>query len=284
MMGTMARTPFRAIAISVALSPVGAGLRAGQRAYEADPPDRARRGSATSRAMSRCSRPAKKNGRRPSLNRPLTTGDKLWTEHDARAEISRRTGGRPAGQRHGLLISQCRRRHDPDAHDRGRHQREACARSTATSRSRSTRRMSRCRCCVAGNYRVEVNDAGDTTVVKVSEGAAQVTGPSQDTSSCMPSKLSRSRASMISSRSSARWARPTSSIHGAWSAIDATITRRLRGPPSTCRPTSRATRISTTTARGVRNPSTDTCGRRGTSRVDWAPYRYGRWVWISPWG
>ena len=31
-----------------------------------------------------------------------------------------------------------------------------------------------------GNYRVEVNDAGDATVVKVSEGEAEATGGSQD--------------------------------------------------------------------------------------------------------
>ena len=31
-----------------------------------------------------------------------------------------------------------------------------------------------------GNYRVEVNDAGDTTVVKVSEGEAEASGASQN--------------------------------------------------------------------------------------------------------
>ena len=54
--------------------------------YEADPPDRAARLSYIQGDVSM--QPAGEEDWAPAiLNRPLTTGDKLWTERDARAEI-----------------------------------------------------------------------------------------------------------------------------------------------------------------------------------------------------
>ena len=144
-----------------------------------------------------------------------------------------------------------------------------------------------------GNYRVEVNDAGDTTVVKSAKARPRPPAVRR-IPSCTLSRPSRSAATTISSRSSARWARPTISTPGAWSAIGATIARRLRGRRSTCRPTSRATKISTTTARGAPSPNTATCGRRRAS--PWAGRRIATaagcgsrpwgWTWIddAPWG
>ena len=99
----------------------------------------------------------------------------------------------------------------------------------------------------------------------------------------MPSKSSLSTASMTSSRGTARWAHQTNSIPGASSAIDAMNAWPLLVPPNTCRLTSRATRISRTTARGAPKPSTAMCGHRASP---WAgrPTNIGRWVWVSPWG
>jgi hypothetical protein len=85
MMGTMPQTHFLPIA---ALSYVSCGSAYAQDSepYEADPPSRAARLSFISGDVSL--QPAGEQDWAPALtNRPLTTGDKLWTEHDARAEI-----------------------------------------------------------------------------------------------------------------------------------------------------------------------------------------------------
>ena len=65
-----------------------------------------------------------------------------------------------------------------------------------------------------------------------------------------------------SPRSSTCWARRMSSIRGAWNATGATSAWRHRPRrSSTCRPMSRVTKTSTTTALGAPRRSTDTCGR-----------------------
>ena len=39
-----------------------------------------------------------------------------------------------------------------------------------------------------------------------------------------------------------------------------------------------------TTANGCASLNTATCGARRYVAAGWAPYRYGRWAWVSPWG
>ena len=43
-------------------------------------------------------------------------------------------------------------------------------------------------------------------------------------------------------------------------------------------------KISTTTAAGVPIPEYGTVWFPHVTIVGWAPYRYGHWAWISPWG
>ena len=47
-----------------------------------------------------------------------------------------------------------------------------------------------------------------------------------------------------------------------------------------------AIRISTRTARGAAKPEYGNVWQPSMSYVssDWAPYRYGRWIWVTPWG
>jgi hypothetical protein len=81
----MARTPFRYLILCASLL---AGLAQAQDSepYAADPPDRAARLSFISGDVSL--QPAGESDWTAALvNRPLTTGDKLWTEQNARAEI-----------------------------------------------------------------------------------------------------------------------------------------------------------------------------------------------------
>ena len=86
MMGTMRRTLSRAIATLTLCLLCGSAYAEGNEQYDADPPSRAARLSFISGEVSL--QPAGEQDWAPALvNRPLTTGDKLWTEHGARAEI-----------------------------------------------------------------------------------------------------------------------------------------------------------------------------------------------------
>ena len=113
------------------------------------------------------------------VNRPLTTGDRLWSDQDGRAEVQVGPATVRLGSNTGFSFLnvdddtiQMRmtagvvnlRVRSLDSND----QMEIDTPNLALSILRP------------GNYRVEVNDAGDATVVKVSEGEAEATGGSQD--------------------------------------------------------------------------------------------------------
>src|SRR4051812_44354405 len=85
-MATMARKPlqlFAALSLSLLM---GFARAQDSDAVEADPPDRAARLSYIQGDVSM--QPSGEDDWAPAiLNRPLTTGDKLWTEPGARAEV-----------------------------------------------------------------------------------------------------------------------------------------------------------------------------------------------------
>ena len=178
MMGTMPQTPFRRFATLSLCLLWGSAYAQDSEPYEVDPPSRAARLSFISGDVSL--QPAGEQDWAPALiNRPLTTGDKLWTEHGARAEIY---VGPAAVRLDGNTGFSFLNVNDDTIQMRmtagvvnvsvpsleGNEHIEIDTPNVAISLLR------------AGYYRVEVNDAGDSTVVKVSEGDAQATGPSQD--------------------------------------------------------------------------------------------------------
>src|SRR6188768_2550140 len=177
-MGTMAHAPFQFFAILGLSLLAGIAQAQDSDSYTADPPDRAARLSFISGDVSL--QPAGETDWTAALvNRPLTTGDKLWTEQNARAEIY--VG--PAAVRLDGSTGFSFLNVDDDTIqmrvtagvlnvsvrtlDGGEHI-EIDTPNVALSVLR------------AGNYRVEVNDAGDATIVKVSEGSIQGTGGGQD--------------------------------------------------------------------------------------------------------
>src|SRR5882757_876664 len=117
---------------------------------ESDPPGRVARLSYTNGSVSL--QPAGvEDWADATVNRPLTTGDKLWTDRDSRAQMNITAGiaivhVRDLGEDQSLEID------TPNV--------------AVTLQS-------------PGDYRVQVNEAGDTTVVKVSSGDAQVSAAGQ---------------------------------------------------------------------------------------------------------
>src|SRR5712664_3544323 len=214
------------------------------------------------------------------VNRPITTGDKLWTDNGSRAELhigsaairlSSNTGfsflnldDRTAQIRvtEGTLNVRVRRLEEDETF-------EIDTPNLAFSVLRP------------GNYKIDVNEAGDTTVVTVRDGEGEVTGGGS--------------AYTIHARET-----------GTFAGIDQLDADVQRFSPDEddfdhwCYDRDRHADHSTS----ARYVSTDVIGYDDlddyggwrdapeyghvwfphTTVVGWAPYRYGHWVWISPWG
>jgi hypothetical protein len=281
MMGTMARTPIRAIALMSLSLLWGLAYAQDNEPYAADPPDRAARLSYITGDVSL--QPAGEEQWAPALvNRPLTTGDKLWTERNARAEIY--VG--PAAIRLDGTTGFSFLNVDDDTIqmrltagvitvsvrtlDGGEHI-EIDTPNVALSLLR------------AGHYRVEVNDAGDITVLKVSEGSVQATGPSQDTVVYAQQ--------VVTFRGTDELVAQFGTLGGP-DDFDSWSLERDRYDERAA--TSRTAEYVSPDVTGYQDlddngswSSEPEYGYVWTPRyvaVGWAPYRYGRWVWVSPWG
>ncbi|PYU84593.1 MAG: hypothetical protein DMG50_04010 [Acidobacteria bacterium] len=214
------------------------------------------------------------------VNRPITTGDKLWTDNDARAELhigsaairlSDNTGfsflnldDRMAQIRltEGTLNVRVRRLEQDETF-------EIDTPNLAFSILRP------------GNYKINVNEAGDATVVVVRDGEGEVTGGGS---------------------AYAIHPRETGTFSGA-DQLDADIHRlgdndddfdHWCGDRDRREDRSQSSRYVSSDVIGYEDLD-DNGGWRPvpeygavwfphTTIVGWAPYRYGHWVWISPWG
>ena len=215
-----------------------------------------------------------------TLNRPLTTGDRLWTEADGRAEVHlgstamRLNGGtnfsfinlddRTAQVQLslGTLSVRVRRLADDEVV-------EIDTPQVALSLLRP------------GEYRVEVNEQGDTTMVSVRSGQAEATA---------------GQAFTIHPRDQVR----ITAAAGGAPAFD-----RRDIPPSDpfdnwCADRDRREDFSQSGKYVSRDtPGYSDLDQAGTWRTvpdygpvwvpasvqpGWAPYRFGHWVWVAPWG
>lgn len=213
------------------------------------------------------------------VNRPITTGDKLWVDKKSRAELHIGSAGIRLDEDTGFSflelsdqVTQIRlttgtinihlRRLDPDETF------EVDTPNLAFSLLRP------------GVYRIDVNDEGDVTNITVRDGQGEVTGGGQ----VFPMSADQRGAFTGTDEL-------TSDIQGARGEddFDHWCADRDRHEDK---------------AQSVRYVSRDVIGYedlddygdwqsapeyghlwvpRGVA-VGWAPYRYGHWVWVSPWG
>ena len=214
------------------------------------------------------------------VNRPITTGDKLWTDNGSRAELhigsaairlSGNTGfsflnldDRMAQIRitEGTLNVRVRRLENDETF-------EIDTPNLAFSVLRP------------GNYKIDVNEAGDTTLVVVRDGQGEVTGGGS--------------AYTVHARESGTFA--------GIDQLDADIQRfggdeddfdHWSGDRDRREDHSQSSRYVSSDVIGYEDldeyggwrpvPEYGTVWFPHTTIVGWAPYRYGHWVWISPWG
>jgi hypothetical protein len=246
---------------------------------EVDPPDRAARLSIIEGNVTL--QPAGEQSWAPAmLNRPLTTGDKIYTERDARAEIQ---------------VARAAIRLDDDTEfafqtlDDERIQMRITngvmrvnvrALNTGERMDVSTPNLTLA-LLQPGTYRVEVYDSGETTVVKVSDGEAKVTGPSQNVMVRAGHSVSFTGTEKV-----------TAEFYtlGEPDEFDSWTGERERRDYLA---SSRSEFVSPDVT-GYQDLeeygtwSTDpTYGNVWTPSnvgVGWSPYSYGRWAWVAPWG
>jgi len=214
------------------------------------------------------------------VNRPITTGDKLWSDHGARAELHMGSAAIRLSGNTGFsflnlddrttqiritegVINVRVRRLDPDETF------EIDTPNLAFSILRE------------GNYKIDVNEAGDTTVVTVRSGQGEVTGDG-----------------------SAYTVHPgESGTFAGFDQLDADIQSfrndgddfdRFCNDRDRREDRSESSRYVSSDVIGYEDlddnggwrsvPEYGTVWFPHTTIVGWAPYRYGHWAWISPWG
>src|SRR6202045_3015366 len=214
-----------------------------------------------------------------TLNRPLTTGDKLWSDQNSRAELDVGAAVIRLGATTGFsflnlddntaqmqvtagtLIVRVR-------HMQGNQTYEVDTPNIALSLQQP------------GEYRVEVNDAGDTTIVKVSEGQAQAAGGGQS--------VAIATQQMVRFTGTDTLAYDRGSV-GAPDDLDSWSAGRER--PVQASPSRQYVADDVAGTQDLddngRWESTPDYGYVWAPTVvvaGWAPYRFGHWVWIVPWG
>ena len=213
------------------------------------------------------------------LNRPLTIGDKLWTDKDGRAELqvgtavlylSGETGFSflnlddhmmQVRLTEGTLNLRVRRLGDDESI-------EVDTPNLAFSVLRP------------GSYRISVNEAGDTTVINVREGQGEVTGGGS-AYSVHPDE--QGYFTGTDSLNADIQPLPDEDDFDHWC-----TEREMRAEHAPAR------RYVSDDVIGYEDlddyggwrpePEYGTVWFPHTTMVGWAPYRFGHWVWVSPWG
>src|SRR5712671_6578480 len=213
------------------------------------------------------------------VNRPMTTGDKLWADHDSRAELHLGSASIRLGASTGFSFLNL-------------DDRTAQLQLTEGTLRIRIRRLSRdeifevdtpnlaFNASRPGIYRINVNEAGDTTVVVVRDGEGEVTGGGQ-------SYVVRSDETGIFTGTD----QLNADIEGVGDEDDLerwSYERDRREDHSASR------RYVSDEAIGYEDldenggwrdtPDYGAVWFPHTTVVGWAPYRYGHWVWIAPWG
>jgi hypothetical protein len=213
------------------------------------------------------------------LNRPLTTGDKIWSDADSRVEISIGSAVVRLGGATGFSFLNL------DDHT-------AQMQLTAGTASFHVRTLAQNETLEVdtpnsvvsllgpGDYRVEVNDAGDSSVVKVSGGTAEVTAGGQDFPVHLQQQITLNGTTEVSAAVTAL---------GVPDAFDAWTFERDRR--------AQVAQVSNYVSPEI--VGAEDLDQNGTWQstpdegyvwapsgvaLDWAPYHDGHWIWIAPWG
>jgi hypothetical protein len=213
------------------------------------------------------------------VNRPMTTGDKLWSDQDGRAEVRIDSFALRLGAQTGFSFLNL----DDNV---------VQVRLTEGSLNIRVRRLDDNQTLEidtpnlafnilrTGSYRIDVNENGDATLVTVREGQGEVTGggsayPIHAGESANFSGVDELNADVEgiaddddfdrwSNNRDQRWEHSTSARYVSDDAVGYEDLDENGQWDS--------------------DPDYGTVWYPRNVAADWAPYRYGHWVWVSPWG
>jgi hypothetical protein len=247
-------------------------------ADDSDPPGRVARLSFTKGAVSL--QPAGvQDWADATLNRPLTTGDKLWTDQDSRAELDLGSAAVRLGSTTGFSflnlddqttqMSVTAGAAIVHVRDLGENQSFEIDTPNIALTVQSP-----------GDYRIEVNDTGDTTVVKVSNGDAQVNATGQTVPMHTQQAYTFTGTDQVTVDAGSVG---TPDVLDAWSldrdhhAEQAESSQYVSADVAGSEDLDDyGTWQSTPDYGPVWTPTSVAAG--------WSPYHFGRWVWVAPWG
>ena len=212
-------------------------------------------------------------------NRPLTTGDRLWADQSSRAELDLGDAAVRIGSRTGVAFLNLD---------------ENTAQIQLTAGSLIVRirdmwanqlyEIDTPNVAVTlqqpGEYRVDVSDAGDATVVKVVDGAAQATGGGQTIAIGMQQQLTISGTGTLSYQSATLG--PPDDLDG-WSAARERALEDSQSAEYVADDVP-GTQDLDNNGQWQQTPEYGYVWMPTTVVMGWVPYRYGRWTWVSPWG
>jgi hypothetical protein len=247
-------------------------------ADDADPPGRAARLADAEGAVSL--QPAGvQEWAAATLNRPLTSGDRLWSDQSSRAELDLGTAGVRLGSSTGFAFLNLDDRSAQMQLSAG-----ALIVSVRDLQPGESYEVDTPNIALSlqqpGVYRVEVNDEGTATAVAVSEGAAQAAGGGQTVA------IGAQQVLTFTGTDTLAW---NSATLGAPDDFDNWSAERERELADSASAGYVATDVPG--AQDLDNyghweqaPEYGTVWAPTAVAVGWVPYRYGHWLWITPWG
>jgi FecR protein len=249
------------------------------RAQDADPPGRVARLSDVEGSVSL--QPADvPDWTAATLNRPLTTGDKLWSDQNSRAELDIGDAVIRLGSTTGfafLYLDDSRAQLQLSAGTLIMRVRDMQASQSYEIDTPNLALMLQ----QPGVYRVDVSNAGDATAVRVSEGAAQAYTGAQTVAIGAQQSVSFTGTQQTVAYYSASPGTPDDLDN--WSAArdlqvdDSVSSEYVAGDIP-------GTQDLDNSGRWQDTPEYGYVWMPTAVAVGWVPYRFGNWVWISPWG
>ena len=248
------------------------------RAQDADPPGRAARLSDAEGSVSL--QPAGvQDWTAGTLNRPLSTGDKLWSDQNSRAELDIGDAVMRLGSSTGFSFL--------NLDDRTAQMQLSTGTLIVRVRDMQAGQIYEVdtpnlavSLLQPGEYRVEVNEVGDSTVVKVEDGAAQAAGGGQTVAIGAQQVVAFTGMQTLTAQS---WTLGGPDDLDSWSGARE---QQVEDSASNDYVASDmpGTQDLDNNGRWQDTPDYGYVWMPTAVVVGWVPYRYGHWVWVSPWG
>jgi FecR protein len=247
-------------------------------AQDADPPGRAARLSDAEGAVSL--QPAGvQEWTAAALNRPLTTGDRLWSDQGSRAELDLGTAAVRLGSNTGFAFLNLDDRSVQMQLSAG-----ALIVSVRDIPNGESYEIDTPNIALSlqqpGVYRLEVDDQGTATAVAVSQGAAQAQGGGQTVA------IGSQQVITFSGVDTLAWQSRTLGAPDEFDDWSAQREREVAQSASVGYVASDipGTRDLDDNGQWQQAPEYGYVWVPTVVAVGWVPYRYGHWAWITPWG